>query len=100
MKPVRTCIGCRKSTDAATLLRCVARNGQVVADPFARLPGRGAWLHPTPACFALSVKRRSFGRAFRVAEPLELRDLREHLTPHQQQPQAEFLADSMKKQAD
>jgi hypothetical protein len=38
----------------------------IVADPRRRAPGRGAHLHPTPACLALAERRRAFGRALRV----------------------------------
>jgi predicted RNA-binding protein YlxR (DUF448 family) len=31
------------------------------------MAGRGAWLHPSEACFALAVKRRAFGRALKGA---------------------------------
>ncbi len=34
-----------------------------VADPRRRLWGRGAWLHPSPQCLALALKRRAIGRA-------------------------------------
>lgn len=30
------------------------------------LPGRGAWLHPDPACLETAVKRRAFSRALRA----------------------------------
>ncbi|AYA27881.1 MULTISPECIES: YlxR family protein [Rhodococcus] len=69
--PVRTCVGCRQRTLAAELLRVVAREKEpsgfaVIPDPRRRLPGRGAWLHPTPECLGLAVRRRAFGRALRV----------------------------------
>ncbi|MEU5840402.1 YlxR family protein [Rhodococcus sp. NPDC047139] len=68
---VRTCVGCRQRTLAAELLRVVARESEssgfaVVPDPRRRLSGRGAWLHPTPECLGLAVRRRAFGRALRV----------------------------------
>ena len=44
---------------------------RVVADPRLRLPGRGAWLHPTPECLDLAVRRKAFGRALRVKAFLE-----------------------------
>ncbi|WP_460607356.1 YlxR family protein [Jatrophihabitans fulvus] len=80
-RPVRTCIGCRERADDQVLLRVVAIDTtgsqahpgepgdvpvMVVVDPRRRLPGRGAWLHPTPACVDLAVRRRAFGRALRV----------------------------------
>ncbi|WP_081491247.1 YlxR family protein [Mycolicibacterium phlei] len=73
--PVRTCIGCRKRELAVELLRVVAvgnvdgaGNGlsAVAVDPARRLPGRGAWLHPTPRCLEAAVRRRAFGRALRI----------------------------------
>ena len=70
--PVRTCVGCRKRAQASELLRVVAvsRGGDVVAaepDPARIRPGRGAHLHPDPACLALAERRRAFGRALRVS---------------------------------
>ena len=71
MVPVRTCIGCRIRADASSLLRIVARGGEVVPDPSATLPGRGAWIHPSVPCVELAVKRRAFGRALKVNGVLE-----------------------------
>jgi len=52
------------------LLRVVAVSDRavtgVVPDPARRRPGRGAHLHPDPACLALAERRRAFGRALRV----------------------------------
>jgi predicted RNA-binding protein YlxR (DUF448 family) len=45
---------------------------RVVADPRLRLPGRGAWLHPTPECLDLALRRRAFGRALRVKALLDV----------------------------
>ncbi|HOT34532.1 MAG TPA: YlxR family protein [Rhodoglobus sp.] len=69
--PVRTCIGCRVRAEASLLLRVVARDGEVVPDPSATLPGRGAWVHPTAHCVEISAKRRAFGRALRVSSALD-----------------------------
>ncbi|RNE63691.1 YlxR family protein [Cryobacterium tepidiphilum] len=66
MEPVRTCIGCRLCAPRSSLLRVVARDSHVEADETATLPGRGAWLHPTPSCFQNAVRRRAFGRALRM----------------------------------
>ncbi|MBL1078736.1 YlxR family protein [Nocardia sp. 2] len=77
--PVRTCIGCRKRALAADLMRVVVQasasseqNLAVVPDPRRRLPGRGAWLHPTSACLSQAVRRRAFGRALRVSGNLDI----------------------------
>lgn len=69
---VRTCVGCRQRTLAVELLRVVARESEsrvfvVVPDPGHRLPGRGAWLHPTPECLSQATRRRAFGRALKVS---------------------------------
>jgi predicted RNA-binding protein YlxR (DUF448 family) len=45
----------------------VAREGRVVVDAAARLPGRGAWLHPATACLETAISRKAFGRAFRTS---------------------------------
>lgn len=66
MDPVRTCLGCRQRAPRSSLLRVVARDGQVVADAAARLPGRGAWVHPQVGCIENAVKRKAFGRALRT----------------------------------
>jgi predicted RNA-binding protein YlxR (DUF448 family) len=63
--PVRTCLGCRERTEKAQLLRLVASDGAVVIDHGQILPGRGAYLHPRPACLEQALKRRSLGRALR-----------------------------------
>ena len=67
--PQRTCIGCRKKDDQAVLLRLarVSMEGAnaVHVDPDRRVSGRGAWMHPDPACLRLAVKRSAFPRAFR-----------------------------------
>jgi uncharacterized protein len=77
--PVRTCVGCRARVPKAELLRVVAGKGAVVPDPSARLPGRGASLHPDRRCLDLAERRKAFPRALRVAGPLDLAELREHV---------------------
>jgi uncharacterized protein len=67
MEPVRTCLGCRQRAPRSSLLRIVARDGRAVVDAAARLPGRGAWLHPDRGCLDAAVKKRAFGRALRTA---------------------------------
>ncbi|MCU1558079.1 MAG: hypothetical protein JWN09_2074 [Microbacteriaceae bacterium] len=77
MESVRTCLGCRQRADRSSLLRIVVRNGEVVADHSATLPGRGAWVHPTLECIETSIKRKAFGRALRVDDALDAGKLRE-----------------------
>ncbi|MEO2135722.1 YlxR family protein [Microbacterium sp.] len=49
----------------------VERDGVLVADEKAVLPGRGAWVHDTDACVDAAIRRRAFGRALRVSGPLD-----------------------------
>ena len=82
--PVRTCIGCRKRELAVQLLRVVAvstGNGEyaVIVDTAARLPGRGAWLHPVPRCVHEAIRRRAFTKALRIDRPPDTSALVEHL---------------------
>lgn len=65
--PIRTCVGCRGRGGRDELLRFVLVDGEVVADPEKRLPGRGAWLHDSPECRALAARRRAFARALRAS---------------------------------
>jgi len=65
-KPVRTCVGCKARAAKSSLLRLVVAGDGIVPDPQARQPGRGAYLHPSLACFELAQRRRVFSRALRV----------------------------------
>lgn len=87
----RTCVGCRRRDVRSALLRVVAEwddtgehAARVVADPRLRLPGRGAWLHPTPECLDLAVRRKAFGRALRVKAILDVSALSEYIEAHEQ----------------
>ena len=79
----RTCIGCRKRSSPADLLRMTVSGGpgkqMVLPDPDRRAPGRGAHLHPVAECLDLAVRRKAFPRAFRVPGPLDVTGLREYV---------------------
>jgi uncharacterized protein len=67
--PVRTCVGCKVRAAKSDLLRVVRRGDEVVPDPQARLPGRGAYVHPSQSCFEQAQRRRGFSRALRLNRP-------------------------------
>nr|WP_307837555.1 YlxR family protein [Actinoplanes utahensis] len=81
--PTRTCVGCRNRAPADSLLRFVAAGTgddlRLLPDPKRRLPGRGAHLHPDPACFAQAERRRAFGRALRLTGFANPELLAEHI---------------------
>ncbi len=83
-EPVRTCVGCRGRAQRSVLLRVVAAEVDgawcVVPDPRRRLGGRGAWLHPEPACLDLAERRKAFPRALRRSGPLGTGALRTFVT--------------------
>ncbi|MEV7609312.1 YlxR family protein [Microbacterium sp. NPDC089320] len=78
MEPVRTCVGCRTRAPRAALLRVVSQNDILIIDERAVLPGRGAWVHPTPECVDAALRRRAFGRALRVSSDLDTRIIEQH----------------------
>nr|WP_328698692.1 DUF448 domain-containing protein [Cellulomonas citrea] len=83
--PVRTCVGCRARDSRSSLLRVVvaganAESPRLVLDTAARMPGRGAWVHPDLECLELAERRRAFGRALRSTGPLDTGALRAALT--------------------
>ena len=59
-------MGCGQSAPKDGLLRFVLREGRLEADPDARLPGRGAYLHHDEACAREAVRRRGFERSLRT----------------------------------
>ncbi|MFG3494531.1 YlxR family protein [Streptomyces sp. NPDC047928] len=77
--PERTCVGCRERAAKSDLLRIVVIKGACAPDPRGTLPGRGAYLHPVPACLDLAVRRRAFPRSLRVPGPLDTADVRQYV---------------------
>ena len=73
MTPIRTCIGCGRPDAKSALTRLAARDGAVVADAAASLPGRGAYLHRRRECLDRFLDSRvkvfrSLGRGIDKAE--------------------------------
>jgi predicted RNA-binding protein YlxR (DUF448 family) len=76
----RTCVGCRRREAATALLRVVEGPAQtVVPDPRRRASGRGAWVHPVLECVELAERRRAFGRALRIATPVDPTAIRQYV---------------------
>ncbi|WP_432563560.1 YlxR family protein [Kineococcus sp. SYSU DK003] len=81
-EPERTCVGCRRRGSRSSLLRVVVapdEAGNLLVDVRRRLPGRGAWLHESPACLELAEKRRAWSRALRRPAPLDASGVRSFL---------------------
>jgi predicted RNA-binding protein YlxR (DUF448 family) len=62
--PVRTCIGCRRPDAAAELVRLTLADGRVVIAGPGRT-GRGASVHPRPACLEIGLRPEVLARAFK-----------------------------------
>jgi predicted RNA-binding protein YlxR (DUF448 family) len=72
-EPVRTCVGCREEGGKRGLIRLVrGPDGAVRPDPTGRASGRGAYLHPDPACLDLARRRHSLERALKAEVPAAL----------------------------
>lgn len=87
----RTCVGCRRRDVRSALLRVVAERKDtgeqitgVVVDQRLRLPGRGAWLHPTPECLDLAVRLKAFGRSLRVKALLDTAAVKAYIEAREQ----------------
>jgi predicted RNA-binding protein YlxR (DUF448 family) len=63
-----------------SLLRYIARNATLIADPAARLPGRGAYTCRAQDCFERAAGRGGFNRAFRRAVTAPPRGENVHLS--------------------
>ena len=73
--PQRQCVGCREMKDKKSLLRVVSSpEGTISLDFKGKLPGRGAYVCPDPACLAKARKSRALERAFETAIPAEVYD--------------------------
>jgi predicted RNA-binding protein YlxR (DUF448 family) len=66
IKPIRTCIACRKSQDPSQLLRVNCIDGVVTPTIGRKSQGRGAWLHLT--CGYVAIDRKAFKSAFKLEQ--------------------------------
>ena len=71
--PIRTCVGCRTTGGKKGLIRLVRSSaGEVAIDPTGKMPGRGAYICPTPECLRQAIKGKRLARALRADIPEEL----------------------------
>ena len=77
--PIRTCIGCGERAVKTDLIRVVAAGHEIVPDAEARLPGRGAYMHPHVACLERAQRRKAFARALHVPATLPAGKVAEYL---------------------
>jgi uncharacterized protein len=78
--PVRTCIGCGERAAKPDLIRLVAAGDEIVPDVASRLPGRGAYLHPSLACLERAQRRKAFPRALRLPAALPVGKVADYLS--------------------
>ena len=71
--PMRQCVGCREMKPKKELIRVVrSPEGVVSLDFKGKLPGRGAYVCPDPACLAKARKSKGLERAFSAPLPNEV----------------------------
>ena len=76
--PQRQCVGCREMKEIRALIRVVrSPQGEISLDFKGKMPGRGAYVCPDPACLKKARKSRALERAFETAIPEEVYDLLE-----------------------
>ena len=76
--PQRQCVGCREMKEKRALIRVVrSPQGAISLDFKGKMPGRGAYVCPDPACLKKARKSRALERAFETAIPEEVYDLLE-----------------------
>jgi len=78
--PIRTCVGCGARAAKSDLLRLVAAGNNIVPDSAGRLPGRGAYLHPSLECLNRAQRRKALARALRVPGAVPAAALADYLT--------------------
>lgn len=70
--PQRTCVACRQEQGKRTLIRVVRTPaGHVVVDTTGKANGRGAYLHPTQACWVKALKGSTINNALKITPAKE-----------------------------
>jgi uncharacterized protein len=63
--PMRTCVGCRKTSPKAELFRVVNTGTEVLIDKKGNRPGRGAYFCGLEKCLEIAFKQKKLSRALR-----------------------------------
>ncbi|MEZ4660067.1 MAG: YlxR family protein [Caldilineaceae bacterium] len=71
--PQRTCIACRTVAGKRGLVRLVRVDGRVEIDPSGKRAGRGAYLHPSRACWQAVMDSNRIEQALRTKLSVENR---------------------------
>lgn len=78
--PERSCVGCRAPGAKEELERFIYHDEVgLVYDLRHKAPGRGAYLHPCPACVEQAARKGGFSRAFKRPVPIDAAKLTEEL---------------------
>ena len=77
IKPIRTCIVCRKSEHPSQLLRVNCIDGVITPVLAGKSQGRGAWLHLQ--CGYVAIERKAFKWAFKLDEMPDVTQFKEFL---------------------
>ena len=64
--PQRTCIACREVAGKRGLVRLVRTDEGIVVDETGKMPGRGAYLHPSRRCWATALEGNRVQQALRT----------------------------------
>jgi predicted RNA-binding protein YlxR (DUF448 family) len=78
IKPIRTCIVCRKSETPSQLLRVNCIDGVVTPTQGGKSQGRGAWLHIQ--CGYVAIERKAFKWAFKLDEMPDVTQFKKFIT--------------------
>ncbi|MEO8538953.1 MAG: YlxR family protein [bacterium] len=66
--PQRTCIGCRVEEGKRGFVRIVRTpEGRVLVDSTGKANGRGAYVHPNPACWVKALRGATIRNALKVS---------------------------------
>lgn len=71
--PQRTCIGCRQVAGKRGLIRLVRTPAGIEVDPTGKRAGRGAYIHPSRACWDAVLQGNRIGQALRTGISAENR---------------------------